>query len=109
MNTFPAPVEHVPGVFLAKPGVDDCAWTAQACHASQTKHGRGNDCPVHPWPTPRQAGTGYPLVGHRRGLQANDLVTLASAFWITSTSRLADPIEPCDCTSPACTITLHCT
>lgn len=24
----------------------------------------------------------YPLVGHREGLRANDLVTLASAFWI---------------------------
>lgn len=24
----------------------------------------------------------YPLVGHRDGLRANDLVTLASAFWI---------------------------
>ena len=24
----------------------------------------------------------YPLIGHRDGLRANDLVTLASAFWI---------------------------
>ena len=24
----------------------------------------------------------YPLMGHREGLRANDLVTLASAFWI---------------------------
>lgn len=24
----------------------------------------------------------YPLVGHREGLRANDLTTLASAFWI---------------------------
>lgn len=27
----------------------------------------------HPW---------YPLVGHRDGLRMNDLVSLASAFWI---------------------------
>jgi hypothetical protein len=24
----------------------------------------------------------YPLVGHRQGLRANDLVTLSSAFWL---------------------------
>lgn len=24
----------------------------------------------------------YPLVGHRQGLRANDLVTLASALWV---------------------------
>lgn len=33
--------------------------------------------PRHPNPRPW-----YPLVGHRRGLRANDLVTLASAFVI---------------------------
>lgn len=26
----------------------------------------------------------YPLMGHREGLRMNDLVTLASAFWIIS-------------------------
>jgi len=31
----------------------------------------------------------YPLMSHRDGLRRNDLVTLASAFWITSSSRLA--------------------
>ena len=80
-------------VSLAK--ITDCAWTTKACHASQERHGRVDDCPTHPWHrTPRQ--TGYPVVGHRAGLRANDLVTLASAFWIISlhggTAQPGDPL-----------------
>lgn len=80
-------------------GVEDCGWTPAACRRSQAQHGRGNDCPVHPWgvsldKVPGQGHTSryatepvtrrpwYPLVGHRDGLRKNDMVTLASAFWI---------------------------
>lgn len=39
-------------------------------------------------PTPRMVRRpGYPLVGHRRGLRSNDLVTLASALWIECLER----------------------
>lgn len=27
-----------------------CGWNEKACYASQLKHGRGDDCPTHPWP-----------------------------------------------------------
>ena len=96
METTTTPTEQAPPlasdprpVRLAKPGVDDCAWTPEACHRSQEKHGRGDDCPVHPWAALRvdsRSGQSYParypLVGHRQGLRANDLITLASAFAI---------------------------
>lgn len=37
----------------------------------------------HSTPTPRTVRRPwYPLVGHRRGLRANDLTTLASALWV---------------------------
>ena len=26
-----------------------CGWTPEACHCSQAAHGRGDDCPWHPW------------------------------------------------------------
>lgn len=29
---------------------EQCGWTAEACRRSQRKHGRGDDCPDHPWP-----------------------------------------------------------
>lgn len=73
-------------VRLAKDG-DDCAWTQAACHRSQEEHGRSDDCPVHPWAStrvPSRSGQSYPshypLVGHRMGLRANDMISLASAF-----------------------------
>lgn len=76
------------GVSLAKDG-DDCGWTLAACHRSQEKHGRGDDCPLHPWgasKVPSRSGqsypTRYPLTGHRMGLRANDPISLASAFAI---------------------------
>lgn len=42
-----------------------------------------------PAPTPRTITRlpWYPLVGHRSGLRANDLVTLASALWIECLER----------------------
>lgn len=38
-----------------------------------TEQGPKIMAPRRPW---------YPLVGHRKGLYANDLVTLASALWV---------------------------
>ncbi len=28
---------------------EGCGWTPEACRKSQAKHGRGDDCAVHPW------------------------------------------------------------
>lgn len=55
----------------------------------------------------------YPLVGHRAGLRANDLVSLASALWIEANERGASepryvrhaPVRPQDHfghTDPSC-------
>lgn len=39
-------------------------------------------------PTPRMVRRPwYPLVGHRQGLRANDLTTLASALWVECLER----------------------
>ncbi len=46
--------------------------------------GKITDYDPTPAPTPRTPvrRPWYPLVGHRRGLRANDLGTLASALWV---------------------------
>lgn len=51
----------------------------------------------------------YPLVGHREGLRANDLITLASAFWIISQSGGTAHNLACDCESVHCTAPRHTT
>jgi len=86
---------HYPGVSLAK--ITDRSHTVATCgHGTPINHPHGCHTCEHDDARPARPVTrrpAYPLVGHRRGLRMNDLVTLASAFWITSTSRLADPLK----------------
>ncbi len=56
------PIEHIPGISLDKI-ITPLTYTP-------------------PTSIPPTRIPYYPLVGHRSGLKANDLVTLASAFWI---------------------------
>lgn len=108
MNTFPAMIDHelgrnnlralslalTPGIAMVRPtpvSLDkdtDCGWNARACRASQDRHGRSDDCPVHPWPRTRRTpvAPSYPLYGHRAGLRRNDLTVLASALWLAANS-----------------------
>lgn len=91
-----------------------CGWTAKACRASQAKHGRGDDCPDHPWGAKislvktyaqshgrtvsefglvvrrRKAKKIQPpraLYDHYWALRNNDLTALASAFWLDANAR----------------------
>jgi hypothetical protein len=46
-------------------------------------------CMVAPAYTRPDTAPRYPLYGHRDGLRRNDLITLASAFWIEANGRNA--------------------